>query len=388
MNTDHVSKSSKCTGCYACFSVCPAKAVSMTQNKEGFWQPEVHEDRCIHCGKCKQVCIISQRLEPTRILKVGSFRGEDSVRKKSSSGGLFYYLAQETIKDGGVVFGAAFDADEKLVRHMCTDDISLESIQRSKYVQSKIGDSYRRVKMVLMSDRRVLFCGTPCQVFGLQRYLGKEYPNLLTVDFVCHGVPSPMLLKDLIEWHERREKSNISNMTFREKKLGWRTQMMCMYFKNGHIFEKRSKETLYYNGFLDNITLRESCYSCQLPSAHSSDITFYDYWAVKDDDDKGVSAYIIHTDKGMKAIQTLEKHGWTNDPSIEESHHISIPHDRIRTYKRKALRDQFFSCYSQRGFEYAYFTCLPRLINRLKFESAFWSMGARAKHLIQGMVRK
>ena len=219
-----------CTGCFACANVCSRNAISMPLNSEGFFFPVIDKKLCVNCGKCEKVCQISHKRIMDTLGKMYSFQSEDSIRMKSSSGGAFYHLAQSVLKNDGVVYGAAYNPNEKRVCHMSTDSVSLEALMRSKYVQSDIGETYRKIKDSLNKGRKVLFVGTPCHIHGLLNFLGKDYANLVTVDFVCHGVPSPGFLSDVILYYENQEKSAVVDVTFREKDLGWRDQVTKIYF--------------------------------------------------------------------------------------------------------------------------------------------------------------
>ena len=188
----HIEKKSDCCGCSACVQKCPKQCISLVEDSEGFLYPEVVAAECVGCGLCEKVCPWTNRpekLQPKEVLAVKNRNDEE--RMDSSSGGVFVALARETISRGGVVFGAVFDGKWE-VRHACAETLEdVRPMMGSKYVQSRVGDSYRQVERYLKEGREVLFVGSPCQVAGLHAYLRKDYPNLLSVDFLCHGVPSP-----------------------------------------------------------------------------------------------------------------------------------------------------------------------------------------------------
>ena len=189
-----ITDKSKCCGCNACVQACPKQCIEMHEDDEGFLYPRVDTTRCIDCGKCEKVCPVINQAEPHRPIKVyAAINPDEEIRRQSSSGGIFTLLAEQTIKEGGVVFGARFDESWQ-VTHDYTESIEgLASLRGSKYVQSCIGDTFLKAEAFLKQGRKVLFTGTPCQISGLKKYLHKEYENLLTVDFVCHGVPSPLI---------------------------------------------------------------------------------------------------------------------------------------------------------------------------------------------------
>lgn len=202
-----------CCGCEACVQICPKGCMCMVEDTEGFLYPQVDKSVCVNCGLCEKVCPVIHQNKSRTPLKVYAAKNMDEeVRLKSSSGGIFTLLAESVIKRGGVVFGAKFD-DEWMVVHDYTDNIEgVAAFRGSKYVQSIIGNAYRKVEQFLKSGRMVLFTGTPCQIAGLKKYLRKEYKKLLAVDLVCHGVPSPKV------WQMYLEETNRSKVI--DKKRG------------------------------------------------------------------------------------------------------------------------------------------------------------------------
>lgn len=210
-----------CCGCHACSTVCPKHCIAMRIDEEGFLYPFVEKAACVECGLCEQVCPVIHQAHPRLPLKVyASMSKILKIRMRSSSGGLFTLLAESVIKQGGIVFGAKFDVDWNVV-HAWTDTMEgITAFQGSKYVQSVIGTTFREAKKFLQQGRIVLFLGTPCQIAGLERYLRKEYPQLLTVDIVCHGVPSPVVWQRYLDsLKDRMEK--ITMVSMRDKSEGW-----------------------------------------------------------------------------------------------------------------------------------------------------------------------
>ena len=209
----------KCVGCSACKQICPMGAIEMIANNEGFLYPFINKSKCINCGACSRVCPLNSELikkEP----QCYAVAGIDELREKSSSGGLFTLFASEIIKKGGVVCGAAFDEEFK-VKHIIVDNLNdLDKLRGSKYVQSDIGDSYKKIKDYLNNDRYVFFTGTPCQVSGLYNYLEGDSEYLFTADLLCHGVPSPKIFKKFLD--EIGGVKNISKIQFRDKEKGWK----------------------------------------------------------------------------------------------------------------------------------------------------------------------
>jgi coenzyme F420-reducing hydrogenase beta subunit len=233
----------------------------------------------------------------------------ESIRKKCSSGAVFYELALNTISDGGVVFGAAFDKAFN-VAHTFADKIEeIEPLLTSKYTQSRIGNSYSRAKEFLEYGRKVLFVGTPCQISGFKSFLGKDYDNLVCVDFICHGVPSPGVFSEYIK--RISEGKKIKKINFRDKTHGWLNYSLRIDFEGGEYYSKDLTEDLFMKGFLQDIILRPSCYKCHFRGdSRDSDLTLADYWGVNRDipelfDDKGASLVITHTEKGETTLEEV-----------------------------------------------------------------------------------
>lgn len=232
------------------------------------------------------------------------YNKNDEIRKKSSSGGVFYELAKETIHQNGVVFGAGFDNEWNVVHGHAEDLSGVEAFLGSKYAQSSMGDCYKLVKTYLELGKLCLFSGTPCQVAGLKAFLGKEYNNLLTVDFICHGVPSRSVWREYVKYKSGNEL--IKNISFREKTEGWLSFSMKFQFNDDTEYRKNLSKDLFLRGFLQDIYLRPSCYSCAFKGIdRKSDITLADYWGIQQDlpemfDDKGTSFVMVHTELGEK----------------------------------------------------------------------------------------
>ena len=220
-----ITDKKQCCGCYACENICPTNALLMSKDAEGFMYPKIDLSRCISCGKCEVVCPMCkmEQLKETFPVAYGATSKDPEIVSASSSGGIFSLLAQEVIDEGGFVFGACFN-EKKEVVHSYTNQIKeIERFRTSKYSQSIIGDTYRKVKELLDKDNLVYFSGTPCQVYGLKLYLGKEYSNLILQDLICHGNPSPLVLKKYLEYIEKENGEKIDKINFRDKRSGFST---------------------------------------------------------------------------------------------------------------------------------------------------------------------
>ena len=287
----------------------------MISDKEGFWYPQIDKENCSNCGLCEKVCPIIYNWQPDNsrtTTSMAAINMNEDIRLKSSSGGIFTLIAEEIIKRGGVVFGAAFADDFRSVYHMYVDNIEcLEKLRGSKYVQSKIGDTYKQAKNFLDRGRIVLFTGTPCQIGGLYSYLRKPYENLFTQDIICHGVPSPMVWEKYVDEREKKSASTTQRMFFRHKKYGWKTYAVLFEFSNNTAYVKNLLEDSYMRIFLSNSCLRPSCYNCAFKSVQrQADITLADFWGIQNvlpemDDNKGTSLVITHSSKGEMLISAI-----------------------------------------------------------------------------------
>lgn len=328
----------KCCGCSACVQICPKKCIEFKEDEKGFSYPHVQLNLCIDCGLCEKVCPCLNQDSKRKPIKVFmAINPNESVRAQSSSGGVFSLFAEKIVDDGGVVFGVRFNDDWDVVHDCVENKEELGCFRGSKYVQSIIGESYIRAQRYLKEGRKVLFSGTSCQVAGLKRFLGKEYENLLTIDVVCHGVPSPLVWReylDLILRYSKKEPCSIQQknnkhalleVSFREKSYGWKKfsfvakvqPIMDGVIDQGAIDAPFTlvHESLYNNLFLQiflkNLCLRPSCYSCPAKKGTcGSDITVADFWGINEfapewDDDRGTSAVLVNTEKAMSYFDCL-----------------------------------------------------------------------------------
>ena len=305
----------KCTGCHSCFLSCPRQCISMQENPEGFFYPSVNEAVCINCGICVKHCPIltpceNHRIRPERyavILK------DKKTLAKSSSGGLFAGIASYFLENGGIVFGSAYD-ENLIVRHILVErNDELYKIQGSKYVESDIGEIFRKVQDYLREGREVLFSGTPCQVAGLRSFLGREYDNLCTIDLICHGVPSLKLFHKYLTWLGKKNHGKIIYYGFRDKDIsGW----SC----GGKVLIKTKTKTIegfcdpYYHSFLMCESYRESCYVCSFANAEarSGDISVGDFWGTDKaypeiSQEQGISFCSVNTLQGQKIFKFVRE---------------------------------------------------------------------------------
>lgn len=333
-----------CCGCSACAEICPKHCIQMEADSEGFVYPNMLEG-CISCGLCLKVCpYLSPKNEKRPKYVYAAYNIDGTIREKSSSGGIFFILAQKVILEKGVVFGVRFDKEWNAIFDYAENIVDVYPFLGSKYVQAKVGEAYKNVRGFLEQNRLVLFPGTSCQVAGLKAFLRKDYNNLVTVDVVCHGVPSPKVWKKYITQLKESNKQDLKYINFRFKKTGWKN--FSFSYKSG----SKSVYTPFWNNiymkaFLSDIILRPSCYHCNFKQGKSdSDITIGDYWGIqyikpKMDDDKGTSIILVNTQKGEKILNFGEMK--VSMTSYEESY--SMNPALVVSVVEPTLRTIFFS---------------------------------------------
>lgn len=307
-----ISKSYEaCTGCGTCAACCPADAISMCPDSEGFLRPEINADLCTGCHLCLKLCPVStnaqqqeaSRKEPQSVF--AAWHLDEDVRRKSSSGGVFTALAENVHAQGGVVVGAAFEPG-LVVRHVLAENTAdLERMRGSKYVQSEVSSAlFRQIRLLLKQGRPVLFTGTPCQIAGVHSYLGKTRGELFTCDIACHGVPSPKLFARYVE-EIKLKSGEVTNLSFRDKTIGWKNFGVLKTCVAGKSEFTPASSDSYMLAFLRDYALRPSCYICPYANTvRPGDLTLADFWGVVakypeyDRDDKGTSLILVNTEKG------------------------------------------------------------------------------------------
>lgn len=251
-----INKNKDCMGCHACENSCPTQCISMMPDNEGFLYPKVDYSLCVECKKCISVCPIINKVKvdnnPQAYVSINK---DDSIRLDSSSGGIFTTIAEKIINDDGVVFGAGYTDIFEVIHKFVDNTEKLSELRGSKYVQSKIGNTYKEAKDFLDMGRKVLFSGTPCQIAGLKSYLNKSYDNLITQDFICHGVPSPKVWRKYVEFRETEAKSKVSSVSFRNKDEGWKKFSVNLSFQNDMKYRKNLRNDPYLKAFFTRCML-------------------------------------------------------------------------------------------------------------------------------------
>lgn len=342
----YITEKQNCSGCSACYAICPKQCITMQPDQEGFVYPKIEASHCIDCGMCEKVCPLRKAPLPQKQPEAyACINTNTAVRKKSSSGGLFTLLAEEIIDRQGVVIGAAFDDTFKVVHDVAKSKADIARFRGSKYVQSALKDIFAQTKSYLLRGKTVLFSGTPCQIAGLCAYLGKPYPHLLCIDMICHGVPSPLV------WEKYRAQKTagkkLTHISFRDKILGWKRFGLSFSYQDGSTEHATFLEEIFLRGFLKDIYSRPSCYDCRFKNARiCSDITLADFWGVEKflpelDDNQGTSLVLANTTAGRQLFSAIAKKiHWRPVPLVQA---IKYNPSATRTARRNPQREAFFA---------------------------------------------
>lgn len=359
----------RCCGCNACEMICGKKAITMIEDEYGFRFPQIDTEKCVGCGSCQKVCCINNEVELCKpgTVYAASYKNKD-ISAKSASGGIFAALAKQVLTEGGIVFGSAY------TKQFDVEVISIEKIedlprlQGSKYVQSSMNSSFLKIKSELQTGRTVLFCGVPCQVEALKRFLGRSYENLLLVDIVCHGVPSNQMLKDYLAFLADKKQMEIQSIQFRTKTKGQNVYGEIAYRQVSHTGEIAyrqepliSYKSSYYKLFLNCQTFRDSCYHCKFAGTkRPGDISLCDYWGIEDEHPDfvkevekeglaGISAIMLNTNAGIAFFERLKQEFLLRESTVEQvaKHNPQLQAPSVETAERKQVLD----CYRQRGYQ-------------------------------------
>lgn len=346
MKISELNIDSECTGCSACYNVCPVDAISMKFNFEGFLYPYIDDSLCVNCAKCVRCCHIvnTKELKFPEETYCGAGKGE--FIENSASGGMFAVFAKYVIEElSGVVYGVELDLRDNICRHVEINKVEdIYRIQNSKYVQSEISDVFPLCKKNLLEGRQVLFSGTPCQISGLRNYLGCEFDNLLTVDIICHGVPSSKLLSMYIK---NELPDNITKLRFRHRLEASlrRSAYDINYEVNGHTIIKPGGNDIYYNAFINGESLRECCYTCKYAREDRiSDITIgdCDSWKLYKglEKDNIISGILINSTKGENFWRECNKR--ITYTKLDYKEECIINHQLRRPFIRPTRRDTIY----------------------------------------------
>lgn len=348
----------ECTSCCSCYNVCLSSSIDMVENSYGFMYPKVNEDKCTSCMLCEKACpVYKQQIPATPLKYFGCTNKNEKIRLKSSSGGIFHGLSKSVIDSGGVVFGVKLDTKNKPIFTYVDNVHDLLALLGSKYSHADYHKYFIDVKKFLGKGKKVLFSGAPCQVAGLKAFLRKDYENLITVDFICHGMASPKVYGDYINLLESKNKSKIIRVSFRDKKTGWSNFSFSVDFQNGKTFSELMSENFYMRGFLRSFYEKESCHYCKFKNFTSgSDIVLCDFWGAdilypQHVDEKGLSGVIINTHKGMTLFKSVD-----GEFEVFETDYVSIKSGNQYVAKSSmpnVKKELFFEDYFKYGLEHA-----------------------------------
>ncbi len=347
----------KCSNCAACVNVCARRAI--TVEEEGtFYSLHVNESLCNDCGACVKVCPVADvpRAYDVRQAWWGK-HADDRVVEQSSSGGAFTAMADYVLRQNGVVFGACFDDDYQNVVIKSTEEVPLAALRKSKYVESLVGESFQEAKQYLREGRMVLFCGTPCQIAGLRRFLGKDYENLYTCDFSCGGTSSHGMYRVHLAELSRRYRSDIAHVDFRPKTYGWNVHALRVDFQNGKTYKMPAHLDPYCFGFVGkHLNTREYCYECRFEEHHESDVILADFWKYptligKPHDNTGISLLLTNSEKGDRLLEAIRS-DMVLEPLKTEDGSYNI---RQRTYSEDFMnkRRQYLDAFEKSGLREA-----------------------------------
>lgn len=352
-------KKQQCTGCTSCASICPKQCITMVKGSEGFNYPQIDSSKCIECQLCEQVCpvIYSNQLHDD-MKSYAVINKNDEVRNKSTSGGFFSVIAEYVLDKDGYVVGAGYD-NHYVVKHMIVNSKDeLNKLREAKYSQSELNDCFVKIKELLDNNLWVLFSGTPCQVGGLKAFLRKDYERLITVDLVCHGVPSPLVWKKYVEYRSHCDNDDQlpQYIHLRSKISGWsRYNYSVVFDYDDKQYQKLNSQDSFMKAFVGNMCLRSSCYDCHFKGLNRvSDFTLGDYWGIWDqipdmDDNKGTSLVFIHSIKGKEIFNGVK------DQCIyqEVDSQISVEQNpsMLVSSSRNGARDRFIEDINKFDFE-------------------------------------
>lgn len=360
-SVENVLPADKCMGCGACVSTCPVDALSLVPDTNGYYKSRTDFEKCINCGKCVKVCPALKLPEKTNRKQPKCYEfvaADPQVLQNSSSGGVFPLLAQEAFRRKGSVVGAAWREDFSVAHIMIDSEQDLPKLQKSKYLQSFLGNTFRQVEKKLKDGKFVLFSGCPCQVTGLKSYLGKEYDNLLTVDLLCGNAPSTRFFQ---EYLKEQFPDGVKAYEFRNKSESWNCEGVLITLKNGDkVYRRGGRADDYQRVFHNHTMCAPHCENCRYQETpRFGDLTIGDFWGISGKDktldvSKGVSVVLCNNDKGEQYLAAIPKDqvavmkevplAWLggNGYAINKSHNYSSP-----------KRNQFFEAIKTMPFSKA-----------------------------------
>jgi len=395
-----VDKKANCCGCTACKNICPVQAIEMIEDEEGFLYPTIDEKKCIKCGLCDKTCPILNKLEKESFEQKAYVinNKNDGERLQSTSGGAFSPIAEYVLDRDGVVFGAIIDEKQEVYHKYIENKSDLKGFRGSKYVQSNLKETFKEVWSFLQSDRYVCFSGTPCQIQGLRKFLKKDYEKLITVDFVCRAVPSPLVLRKYLEYEKNKNHmKNIKQVIFRDKqKYGYKYSTMTLKSED-KIYQMGVESDPYLRAFFKNYSDRPSCYECHFRDKDRvSDFTLWDCFTIREfsqklDDNKGTTRMIVQSTKGRKVFEEIkEKYKFEEIPidkavenvrELKESVTPNVQREDFFKDINKLEAEEFFKKYFPDSFKVK----LERNVRKILVKTQFYD---NLKNKIKRIIKK
>lgn len=373
-----VFENKKCCGCSACADICPVGAITMKPDREGFFYPCVDAEQCTNCGLCEKVCPAIELPKFNEAPEVYALQLKDEAAlARSQSGGAFWAIAEPVLGRGGVVYGAAFDENMKVVHARAESAEEAKKFHGSKYVQTDMRGVMKQVKADLKAGREVLFTGTACHISGLYKFLGKEYENLTTCDLICHGVPTPMLLEKYIQYLEK-ENGKVEKFFFRynnpDEGLTWKEHKKeRVVYENG----KHSDRSEYIRMFSSNWCLRPYCHSCPFAKPERvADFTVGDFWGIEKytdafDISKGVSVLFANSQKAKEWMPDIKKNALCEPAELNDvrthQHNLNRPtkpNKRRDVIIKKLIDKDFMAAYKKDKFYYNLYCLKQKVLKR------------------------
>ena len=358
-----------CTGCHACYTVCPKSCITMCEDGEGFRYPQIDETICINCGMCQKVCpAVNTAEKRNTITTYAAYSADETEHKTSASGGMAAVFSKNIVKKGGVVFGAKYNADLSVSHDYSCDAEGIKKFKGSKYLQSVVGDAVKELRTSLLDGKRVLFIGTPCQTAGVEnlRKTFKNSENLITCDLVCHGTPSYKVMKKYISEIEQKAGKSASEIRFRAPDA-----MVTLYDEQNVFYKGATQRDAYYIGFIKGLFNRPSCSSCRYACPQRvSDITIGDFWGLgtttpfEGSKKDGISLCMVNTERGAAFLEECREdlvlYQRETSEAVAGNAQLRAPSVRHKN------RDKFFSRFETAGFNRAAKSCLSREMLRYR----------------------
>lgn len=384
----HLCDFKDCMGCSACSNVCPKNCISMKPDEEGFIYPTVDINLCISCGLCENSCPVLNRKPALNQTKAYAAVNSDQVtRNTSTSGGVFTLLAKTVLNKNGVVFGAAYNPDFSVSHQYTETEDGLQKFSGAKYVQSDIGESYRQVKSFLNENRYVLFSGTPCQIAGLQSYLGKDYEKLICVDLICHGIPSPKVWQHYVDYRAKVDNNCIrpEYINLRSKTTGWKRYSVEFRYSD-KTYAKVFADDPYMHGYIKDLYTRPSCFDCKFKGLQrNSDFTLGDYWGIESqypemNDGMGTSLVVVHSEKAALMWNEIADRMQFREVDPEAALQWNPMAVQSTPYQEKL--DEFFARYKDENFEQLVWELVPKPVPQKN------SLLRRIKNKIRQVIKR